>query len=65
MAQIPRASVVSILKALLVTEEELARQAREKSAPQHDPYHDGRVSGLRTALEVLDMDEDAPVSGSQ
>lgn len=65
MAQIPRQSVVSILKALLVTEEELARQAREKPALQHDPYYDGRVSGLRTALALLDMDEDAPTSGIQ
>ena len=36
MARIPRQSVVSILKALFATEEELARQARTKPSPLRD-----------------------------
>lgn len=65
MAQIPRESVVNILKALLVTEEEMVQQAQSKPSLLRDQYHEGRVSGLRTALDVLDMDEDALMSAHQ
>lgn len=57
MALIPRESVVSILRALKVGEDEMARQAK---SPLSKEYHDGRASGLQSALDVLTMDERAP-----
>lgn len=61
MSEIPRASVVSILKALLVTETEMGRLAKSEMSRE---YHGGRASGLRTAIEVLTMDERAPFEGA-
>lgn len=65
MAQIPRTSVASILKMLLASAE---TDQRLSKTPSSRDYYDGRVSGLRTALDVLGMDEDdclPPVSADQ
>lgn len=62
MAQIPRESVVSILKSIKASEEEMARQAKSSMSRE---YHDGRASGLQSAIDVLTMDERAPFESDQ
>lgn len=51
MSQMPRDAVVRVLQKLLAGAEADARQFSRD-------YYDGRASGLRTALEILAMDED-------
>lgn len=53
MSELPRASVVSILETLLAAA--LADAARFKHSAEH---HEGRASGLQTAIDLLTKDED-------
>jgi len=57
VSDIPRASVVSILRALLAADAEMARLSKSEMVRE---YYNGRVSGLRTSVEVLTMDENSP-----
>jgi hypothetical protein len=52
MAQYTREAVARILTALLA-----GAEADERRFAASRDYHGGRVSGLRTALELLTMDE--------
>lgn len=53
MSQLPRDAVVRILQKLMAEAEDDVRSFA--SSPD---YYKGRVSGIKTALDVLAMDED-------